>query len=118
MATADAGRCMSPKKEIFWKEQRQKEDLMRLKWFTQNQKKLIESAEREITRKNISPEVLKEVERMMLKRYKNAKRKRKKNELSDIKFPDIDPNCIMNIMKPVDPKVAKLLYTSEFIISR
>lgn len=111
----EPGRGMTPAKEKFWKETNQKVELMRLRWFTKNQLRLKEIAEKESARKGLSPEVLAEVERMRVERYRTMERfGRKKGQELDL--PEIDPNCIMNVMKPVPEKIKKLLYTSKKLL--
>lgn len=66
-----------------------------------------------IYRKGLSPEVLAEVEELRKERYSQMQRFGKKKG-KDLPFPDIDPHSILNVMKPVDPEVTKILYTRNF----
>lgn len=62
----------------------------------------------------MSPEVLAEVEELRKERYAQMQRFGK-NKAEDLPFPDIDPHSILNVMKPVDPEVTKILYKRSFL---
>ncbi|GLV44408.1 hypothetical protein CBL_10212 [Carabus blaptoides fortunei] len=108
---AQVGRGMPPAKENVWKHMYKKEALMKLKWFHKNQKRLVEDCEKKSLRNELSPEVLEEVQKMRQDRYRNMERQGRM-KAPDPELPDIDPYSIMHVMKPVDPKTKKLLYSS------
>ncbi|KAJ8920534.1 hypothetical protein NQ315_005403 [Exocentrus adspersus] len=102
-------RGLDPRTQKAWVSAIEKENQLRLKWFTKNMDRLNRIANKENTRK-VPQEVKDKFDNDLVESYKNVQR------FPKIKVDDaplIEPKAMQGIMKPVDPAVTKLIYTGE-----
>lgn len=100
-------------KQVVWTQCIEKENFLRLKWFTRNEERLNEIANAPLVR--TVPEEVKEDMRLgRIARFQNVDRKNVKKQDEQMPFADLDPR-IRNVMQPVDPQTLKLLYAGQLL---
>lgn len=103
---------MDVKKQKMWYDAIEKENRLRLNWFRTNKERLTAYAERPNAR-TVSEEFKEEVRTGRQTGFRNV-------EKYPIVLPDdigeafqFDIDAILNVMKPVDPEVKKLIYCGK-----
>ncbi|KAL3280049.1 hypothetical protein HHI36_017556 [Cryptolaemus montrouzieri] len=95
-------------KQVLWTQCIEKENHLRLKWFTRNEERLNEIANAPLIR--TVPEEVKEDMRLgRIARFQNVDRKNVKKLDHQKPYEQLDPR-VTNVMQPIDPKIKKLLY--------
>ncbi|XP_045483744.1 protein ATP6V1FNB-like [Harmonia axyridis] len=95
-------------KQVVWTQCIEKENFLRLKWFTKNEERLNEIANAPLVR-TVPQELKDDMRAGRISRFQNVDRKNVKKQDEQMPFGHIDPR-IHNVMQPVDPKTLKLLY--------
>lgn len=96
-----------------WRDNIEKEEKLRLKWFRKNEKLLVEEAE-----KPLNADFVESVENERMENRKHLFQDSKKFPMTvkdEAPLLDYDPDCTLHIMRPVDPKTRNLLYTGKLM---
>lgn len=102
---------MDMRKQRNWIESIEKENRLRLTWFRKNERRLEECAEKPSARE-VPQELKDEVRETRQNTYRNAK-KFPRIKTEDALPPAFDEDAILNVMRPIDPDIKKLLYMGK-----
>lgn len=108
---AKTTRGIDMRKQKAWIDAIEKENKLRLKWFTKNESHLEDIANRLNTR-TVSDEIKNDLKASRATEFENATRHATRF-VEPAPAPLIDPDAIQNIMKPVDPATRNLIYSGS-----